>query len=200
VGCPFAANQRERGHVAQQQQAIAGVAGRYARALYDLAQESAAVEPVSRELERFQALLDSSDDLRRLVKSPVFSAEEQEAALQAIFNTVGIDGLATKLILLLAKNRRLSAVSGIIQAYRSLVAQARGEVTADVTSAEPLTEPQLDILKNELAQTMGRNVMLVTRIDDSLIGGLIVKVGSRMIDASLKTKLQNLKLMMKGAG
>ena len=186
--------------MAQQQQAIAGVAGRYARALYDLAQESAAVEPVSRELERFQALLDSSDDLRRLVKSPVFSAEEQEAALQAIFNTVGIDGLATKLILLLAKNRRLSAVSGIIQAYRSLVAEARGEVTADVTSAEPLTEPQLDILKNELAQTMGRNVMLVTRIDDSLIGGLIVKVGSRMIDASLKTKLQNLKLMMKGAG
>jgi len=121
--------------VAQQQQAIAGVAGRYARALYDLAQESAAVEPVSRELERFQALLDSSDDLRRLVKSPVFSAEEQEVALQAIFNTVGIDGLATKLILLLAKNRRLSAVSDIIQAYRSLVAQARGEVTADVTSA-----------------------------------------------------------------
>jgi F-type H+-transporting ATPase subunit delta len=186
--------------VAQQQQAMAGVAGRYALALYELAQESGAVEPTSGELDRFQALLDSSEDLRRLVRSPVFSAEEQEAALQAIFNTVGIDGLAAKLILLLAKNRRLSAVFDIIQAYRSLQARARGEVTADVTSAEPLTAGQLDTLKKDLAQAMGRNVMLVTRTDESLIGGLIVKVGSRMIDASLKTKLQNLKLTMKGAG
>jgi len=186
--------------VAQQQQAMAGVAGRYALALYELAQESGAVEPTSGELERFQALLDSSEDLRSLVKSPVFRADEQEAALQAIFNTVGIDGIAAKLILLLAKNRRLSAVSDIIQTYRSLMARARGEVTADVTSAEPLTTAQLDTLKKDLAQAMGRNVMLVTRTDESLIGGLIVKVGSRMIDASLKTKLQNLKLTMKGAG
>lgn len=186
--------------MAQQQQAMAGVAGRYALALYELAQESDAVEPTSGELERFQALLESSEDLRRLVKSPVFSAEEQEAALKAIFNSAGIGGLAAKLILLLAKNRRLRAVSDIIQAYRSLLARARGEVTADVTSAEPLTEGQLDTLKRDLAQAIGRNVMLVTRTDESLIGGLVVKVGSRMIDASLRTKLQNLKLTMKGAG
>ena len=140
------------------------------------------------------------EDLRRLVKSPVFSAEEQQTALQAIFNTVGIDGLAAKLILLLGKNRRLSAVSDVIQAYRRLIAQARGEVTADVISAEPLTAAQVDILKADLARAMGRNVMLVARTDESLIGGLIVKIGSRMVDASLKTKLQNLKLTMKGAG
>ena len=179
---------------------MAGVAGRYALALYELARESNAIDATSGELERFQALLDGSEDLLRLVKSPVFSAEEQQAALQSIFNTVGIDGLAAKLILLLGKNRRLSAVSDVIQAYRSLIAQARGEVTADVTSAEPLTAAQVDILKTELARAMGRNVMLVTRTDGSLIGGLIVKVGSRMVDASLKTKLQNLKLTMKGAG
>ena len=179
---------------------MAGVAGRYALALYELARESGAVDATSGELERFQALLEGSEDLRRLVKSPVFSAGEQQAALQAIFNTVGIDALAARLILLLARNRRLSAVSEVIQAYRRLIAQARGEVTADVTSAEPLTAAQLDTLKNDLAQAVGRNVMLVTRTDGSLIGGLIVKIGSRMIDASLKTKLQNLKLTMKGAG
>ena len=179
---------------------MAGVAGRYALALYELARESNTIDATSGELERFQALLDGSEDLRRLVKSPVFSAEEQQTALQAIFNTVGIDGLAAKLILLLGKNRRLSAVSDVIQAYRRLNAQARGEVTADVISAEPLTAAQVDVLKTELARTMGRNVMLVARTDESLIGGLIVKIGSRMVDASLKTKLQNLKLTMKGAG
>ena len=179
---------------------MAGVAGRYALALYELAQESGAIEPTSGELERFQNLLDSSEDLSRLVKSPVFSADEQETALQAIFNTAGINGHAAKLILLLAKNRRLSAVGDVIQAYRSLIARARGEVTADVTSAEPLTAAQVDSLKKDLAQAIGRNVTLVTRTDESLIGGLIVKIGSRMIDASLKTKLQNLKLTMKGAG
>jgi F-type H+-transporting ATPase subunit delta len=179
---------------------MAGVAGRYALALYELARESNTIDATSGELERFQALLDGSEDLRRLVKSPVFSAEEQQTALQAIFNTVGIDGLAAKLILLLGKNRRLSAVSDVIQVYRRLIAQARGEVTADVMSAEPLTAAQVDILKTELARAMGRNVMLVARTDESLIGGLIVKIGSRMVDASLKTKLQNLKLTMKGAG
>jgi F-type H+-transporting ATPase subunit delta len=179
---------------------MAGVAGRYALALYELARESDTIDATSGELERFQTLLDSSEDLRRLVKSPVFSAEEQQTALQAIFNTVGIDGLAAKLILLLGKNRRLPAVSDVIQAYRRLIAQARGDVTADVISAEPLTAAQVDILKTELARAMGLNVMLVTRTDESLIGGLIVKIGSRMVDASLKTKLQNLKLTMKGAG
>lgn len=152
------------------------------------------------ELERFQALLDGSEDLKRLVKSPVFSADEQVAALQGIFDSVGIAGLAGKLILLAARNRRLAAISEIIQAYRRLVAEGRGEVTAEVTSAEELTGGQVEALKSELARSMGRNVMLVTRTDDSLIGGLILKVGSRMIDDSLKTKLQNLKLTMKGAG
>lgn len=190
----------ERRHVAHQQQAVAGVPGRYALALYELAQETNGVDQAGEELERLQALLDSSEDLRRLVRSPVFSAESQIGALQAIFETVGITGLAARLILLLAKNRRLAAASDTIQAYRSLVARAKGEVTAEVTAAEPLSAGQVESLKSELTAAMGRNVTLVTRTDETLIGGLVVKVGSRMIDASLRTKLQNLKTMMKGAG
>lgn len=190
----------ERRHVAHQQQAVAGVPGRYALALYELAQETNSVDEAGGELERFQTLLDSSEDLQRLVRSPVFSAEAQIAALQAIFETAGITGLAARLILLLARNRRLRAVSDMILAYRSLVARAKGEVTAEVTAAEPLSARQVESLKSELTAAMGRNVMLVTRTDETLIGGLVLKVGSRMIDASLKTKLQNLKMIMKGAG
>jgi F-type H+-transporting ATPase subunit delta len=186
--------------VAHQQQIVAGVPGRYALALHELAQETNSVDETGGELERFQSLLDGSEDLRRLVRSPVFSAEAQIAALKAIFETVGTSGLATRFILLLAKNRRLAAVSDTIQAYRSLVARAKGEVTAEVTAAEPLSAGQIESLKSELTTAMGRNVMLVTRTDETLIGGLILKVGSRMIDASLRTKLQNLKMMMKGAG
>jgi F-type H+-transporting ATPase subunit delta len=186
--------------VAQQQQAVAGVAGRYARALHELAQEAQAVDETAGELERFQALLDGSDDFKRLVKSPVFGAEEQVGALQAIFNSVGIGGLAAKFILLAAKNRRLAMIGEMIQAYRALVARARGEMTADVFSAEELTGRQVEILKAELAASIGGNVMLVTHTDRSLIGGLILKIGSRMIDDSLRTKLQNLKMKMKGVG
>jgi F-type H+-transporting ATPase subunit delta len=193
-------NHESRRQVAHQRKAVAGVAGRYALALYELALEAQGVDETGVDLERFQALLDSSDDLRRLVKSPVYGAEEQVQALQAIFDSVGIAGLAGKLILLAAKNRRLSAISDIIQAYRSLVAEARGELTAEVTSAEELSGGQVDALKSELARSMGRNVMLVTRTDASLIGGLVLTVGSRMIDDSLRTKLQNLKMTMKGAG
>lgn len=179
---------------------MAGVPGRYALALYGLAQEAQAVDEAGSELERFQALLNSSEDLNRLVKRPVFSADEQIAALQAILSTVGISGLAGSFILLVAKNRRLSAIAEMIQAYRALVAHAKGEVTVDVISAEELSTKQVEILKNELTATMGQDVMLATHVDPSLIGGLILKVGSRMIDDSLKTKLQNLKMIMKGAG
>jgi F-type H+-transporting ATPase subunit delta len=186
--------------VAHQQQIVAGVPGRYALALYQLAQEEQAVDETGGELERFQGLLDSSDDLKRLVKSPVFSADEQISALQAIFSAVGISGIAGRLILLAAKKRRLAAIADMIQAYRALVAHARGEITADVISAEKLSGPQVEMLKNELTATMGQNVMLVTHTDRALIGGLILKVGSRMIDDSLKTKLQNLKMTMKGVG
>jgi F-type H+-transporting ATPase subunit delta len=186
--------------VAHQQQVVTGVAGRYARALYELAQESEAVDETAGELERFQALLDSSEDLRRLVMSPVFSAEEQTEALKSILAAEGITGLAGRLILLLAKNRRLPRIGEIIQAYRALVAAERGEVMAEVTAATDLSHEQVEKLRNELTARMGRNVVLVAHSQPELIGGLILKIGSRMIDDSIKTKLSRLKLTMKGAG
>jgi F-type H+-transporting ATPase subunit delta len=179
---------------------VTGVAGRYALALYELAQDSEAVDETAGELERFQALLDSSEDLKRLVVSPVFSAEEQTEALKSILAAVGLSGLGAKLILLSAKNRRLARISEIIQAYRTLVAAERGEVTAEVTAATDLSHEQIDRLKNELAAKMGRNVVLVAHSEPELIGGLVLRIGSRMIDDSIKTKLSRLKLTMKGAG
>ncbi len=179
---------------------VSGMPGRYATALFELASEARSVDAVAGHLDRFQALLDGSDDLRRLVRSPVFGAEEQLSAIDAILAKARISGLAANFIRLAASNRRLFAVSDMISAYRALVADARGEVTAEVTSAEKLTAAQMTKLKNALKASVGRDVQLATKIDPSILGGLIVKVGSRMVDNSLRTKLQNLKVSMKGVG
>jgi F-type H+-transporting ATPase subunit delta len=186
--------------VADQDQTIAGVPGRYATALYELAEQEQAVDSVGRELHSFNAMLAESGDLRRLVRSPVFAAEAQVKALEAVLDAAGIAGLTRRFILLVAHNRRLFAIGDMIKSFAALVARARGEITAEVTAAEKLSPKHLERLAAELKKVTGREVQISTRIDRSLIGGLIVKVGSRMMDASLKTKLQNLKLAMKGTG
>lgn len=186
--------------MAQQQRTVSGVAGRYARALYELAQETQTVDAVAEDLRQVQTMIDGSDDLKRLVRSPVFRAEAQVAALQEILKAIGIGPLASNFILLIAKNRRLAALPEIMQAFLALIAAERGEVTAEVISAEKLSATHVATLKDELTARMGGSVMLLTRTDASLIGGVIVKIGSRMIDNSIKTKLQNLKMVMKGAG
>jgi len=132
------------------------------------------------------------------VRSPVFSAEDQVAALEAICAKAGITGLALNFIRLVTQNRRLFFISDMIKAYGTLVATAKGEVQAEVTSAEKLSDKHVNELKAALKATIGQDVQLSTRVDSSVLGGLIVKVGSRMIDNSLKTKLQNLKIAMKG--
>ena len=179
---------------------VSGMPGRYATALFELASESKSIDQVGKQLTGFKALLDNSDDLRRLVRSPVFGATDQISALDAILAKAKISGIAANFIKLTATNRRLFAISDMISAYRALVADARGEVTAEVTSAEKLTAPQITKLKSALKASVGRDVQLATKIDASILGGLIVKVGSRMVDNSLRTKLQNLKTSMKGVG
>jgi F-type H+-transporting ATPase subunit delta len=177
-----------------------GVAERYANALFDLARETGALDASEADLKRFAALLEESADLNRLVRSPVFSADEQLRAIAAVLDRAGIDGLVGNLIKVAAKNRRLFAVPDMIKAFGRLLARHRGEVSAEVTSAEPLSEAHLGNLKAALKASLGKDVALLTHVDPTLIGGLIVKVGSRMVDGSLKTKLNSLKLAMKEVG
>jgi F-type H+-transporting ATPase subunit delta len=177
-----------------------GVAERYAAALMDLAADDEALAAIETDLGRFATMHDASDDLARFVRSPVYSAEEQARAIAAILDKAGIKGTAANLIKLTAANRRLFAVPDIIAAFRRLLAVRRGEASAEVTSAEPLSEAQLAALKETLKANLGKDVALVTHVDPSLIGGLIVKVGSRMIDGSLRTKLSSLKIAMKEVG
>lgn len=179
---------------------VEGVAGRYASALFELAKEGSAVAGVEADLVKFQTMLDGSEDLRRLVKSPVVSSEDQVKAIGALLSKAGISGLAANFLKLIAQNRRLFVVDGMIKGFRALAAKARGEVTADVTSAVKLSDAQMAALKDALKATVGKDVTLATHVDPSLLGGLVVKVGSRMVDSSLKTKLQNMKVSLGGAG
>ena len=175
------------------------MAGRYATALFDLALEANAVEAVKADLDRFDALVADSADLRRLVRSPIFSADEQLQALAAVLDRVGIRGLAANFLKLAASNRRLFAVRDMIKAFRALVARHKGEATAEVTVAEPLKDAHGDALRAALKSVTGKDVDLDVKVDPAILGGLVVKVGSRMVDTSLRTKLNAIKHAMKEA-
>lgn len=179
---------------------VEGVAGRYAAALFDLAKESSSIPAVEGDLGKFQALLDESVDLTRMVRSPVIATEDQTKAIEAILAKAGIGGLAANFLKLIASNRRLFAVADMIKAFRAIAAKERGEVTAEVSSAVALNDAQTAELKAALKAAVGKDVTLATKVDPGLLGGLVVKVGSRMIDSSLRTKLQNLKTGLSGAG
>lgn len=186
--------------MAVEEQTVSGVAGRYATALFELAREEKALDHVAADLDRFSEAVDAVDDLARLVKSPVFTAEEQGRALAAILDEIKIEGLTRNFLLLVAKNRRLFAATDIIRAFRALLAQHRGEMSASVASASKLAEGQVTALKQALKAALGKDVALDESVDPGLLGGLVVKVGSRMIDTSLRTKLNSLKVAMKEVG
>ena len=194
----LSARLNERRIVATTDQTVSGVPGRYASALFELASEEKATEEVGRQLNIFQSAIDQSDDLRRVVRSPVFSAADQVSAMSAVAGQLGIGGTALNFLKLAAKNRRLSALPDMVKAYATLLATSKGEIAGEVTSAEPLSPGQLADLKAALKSALGSDVVLSTRVDSAILGGLIVKVGSRMMDNSLKTKLQTLKIAMKG--
>lgn len=183
--------------MATEEPIVAGVAGRYAAALFDLAAEQGQIAEVEQDLIKFKELLDISDDLKRLIRSPVIGADDQARALALVLEKAGISPLAQNFFKLVARNRRLFAVPDMIVAYISLAAKARGEVTADVASAHPLSDAQAEALKAALKDAVGKDVKLVSKVDASLIGGLVVKLGSRMVDSSLRTKLANMKLSLK---
>ena len=187
---------RERG-VQGEGSIVSGMAGRYATALFELTREERVIDAVKADLDRFDALLAESPDLTRLVRSPVFSAEQQAKALTAVLEANAIGGLAAKFLNVLATNRRLFAVGVIIRDFRKLVAHHKGEVIADVTLAERASDAQLTAIKDALHAVTSRDVQVEVKVEPAIIGGLIVKLGSRMVDSSLRTKLRSLKHAMK---
>lgn len=191
---------QKRANVAQSGSIVAGVGGRYASALFELAQEMKVADQVGAALDQFDAMIRGSDDLQKLVKSPVFSADEQVSAVNGVLKSAKIDGIAANFIGLVASKRRLFALPSMIAAYRQLNADAKGIVRAEVTVAEEPSSGQLKDIAAALREAAGKEVTIDLKIDPSLIGGLVVKMGSKMVDASLKTKLNSLRIAMKEVG
>lgn len=175
-----------------------GLAERYARALFDLADEQKSLDQVAADLKSLATMIGESADLRRLIRSPIIGREEQGKAIAALAAAANLNLLSRNFLGLLARNRRLFVLPQIIDAFLAHLAARRGEVTAQVTSAAPLTPAQQSALQDALRKSAGAKLAIDQRIDPSLLGGIVVRLGSRMIDASLKSKLNRLQLAMKG--
>jgi F-type H+-transporting ATPase subunit delta len=176
---------------------VSGMAGRYATALFELARDRKAVDAVKADLDRFDALLGQSPDLMRLARSPVFSADQQGKALVAVLDLLRVSDLTAKFLQVVTANRRLFAVRAIIKDFRALVAHYKGEVVADVTLAEKPDDRQLATITDALRAITAQDVQVELKVEPAIIGGLIVKLGSRMVDSSLRTKLKSIKHAMK---
>jgi F-type H+-transporting ATPase subunit delta len=176
-----------------------GLAGRYAAAMFELAEDRDALDAVAGDLGNLNSLLAESGDLRRLIRSPVLSREDQGRAITALAERAGFERLTVQFLGLLAQKRRLFVLPEIIAAYQAMLARHKGEVSAELVSAVPLSEDQARTVQERLRTALGQSVTLSRAVDPSLLGGLVVRLGSRMIDASLRTKLQRLELAMKGA-
>lgn len=177
---------------------VSGLSGRYALAIFDLANENNALQAVEADFAGIRTLLNESDDFGTLVSSPVITSEDQVKGVAAISEKAGLNALTSKFLGVLAANRRLTSLTSILDAFDRLVADQRGEISASVTSAAKLTAAQAKELQKNLKSALGQDVAIEQIVDESLLGGLKVKVGSRMIDSSLKTKLDNLAIAMKG--
>jgi F-type H+-transporting ATPase subunit delta len=177
-----------------------GLAERYAAALFDLADERHALDAVAGDLRELRDMVAASGDLVRLLRSPVVSRDEQGKAVAALAERAGLSDLTRDFLGVVASNRRLFAVPAMIEAYLRKLAERRGEVTAEVTIAQPLNEARQAALTEQLRRAIGSRVAIDIRIDPALLGGMIVKVGSRMVDASLSSRLQRLRLAMKSTG
>jgi len=176
------------------------VAVRYATALHDLADESRSVDQVTDDLRDLKAMLADSEDLRRLIASPLLARADQERALLAVLDQAGIAGMARNFVGLVARKGRLALLPGMITAFERIRARRRGEMTAQVATARPLTEAQSDSLAARLRQIVGNEVTVEARVDPDLLGGMVVRLGSRMVDSSVRSQLQRLSLSMKGVG
>jgi len=176
----------------------ASLAGRYALALFALANEQKQLEAVGASLAAVKQALAESEDFRALTTSPLVGRDEAMKAVAATAGAMKLDPITTNFLGVLAKNRRLSKLSAVIQAFNTLSARHRGEISAEVTSAHPLDDQQVDAIRKNLRTRMGTDIAVDLRIDPAILGGLVVKIGSRMIDGSIRTKLNSLAQAMKG--
>ena len=175
-----------------------GLAGRYANAVFELADEQKALDAVAADFSSLSAMISASPDLARLVRSPAFGQDDQARAMTAVLEKMGAHALTVKFTALLAAKRRLFVLEGAIAAYNRLVAARKGEIEADITSARALSDSETAELKSVLKAKLGREPRLNRKVDPSLLGGLVVKVGSRMIDSSIRTKLNGIRAAMRG--
>jgi F-type H+-transporting ATPase subunit delta len=177
---------------------LSGLAGRYATAAFELALEERALDALTNDLTGLKKLLNDNADLQRAVRSPVFSRDEQAKALEAVLVQANAAPLTRNLVLLLARKRRLFILADVIHAFELMLARHRGEVAAEVTSARHLSDEETAELRRVLKEKLGREPRLTMHVDPKLLGGLVLRVGSRMIDSSLRTKLDGLRAAMKG--
>ena len=178
----------------------AGAAGRYATALFELASDAGTLDQTEADLKALGAALDESQDLGNLMRNAIYTREEQGNAIAAIGDKMGLSALVKNVLGLMASKRRLFAVPQLITVFEALMAEHRGEVTAEVTSARGLSDAQAAALVEQIKTATGRDVKLNVSVDESIIGGLIVKVGSKMIDSSIRSRLASLKNAMKEVG
>ena len=172
---------------------MASVAGRYASALFELATDKNVVGDVERDLTNFQSLLSESSDLRQVLASPILSTQDQDKAVAAVLAKMDASEITLNFFKLITKNRRLAVAGDVVRGFKALASKARGEVAAEVISASALNDEQTSALKASLKESVGKDVQLTAKVDPTLLGGLVVKIGSRMVDSSLRTKLATMK-------
>ena len=190
----------ERMDVSETASISTGIAQRYASAVFEIGKEGKKIKEIESDLDALSAALSDSEDFRNLIHSPIYTRDQQGAAISAIAKKMGLSETMTNTLALMATKRRLFVVPQLVKTLRDLIAEDKGEVTAEVTTAKALTKAQSDKLAKTLKAQTGKDVTLQTTVDESLIGGLIVKVGSKMIDTSIRSKLNSLQNAMKEVG
>jgi F-type H+-transporting ATPase subunit delta len=196
-GVPRTGHTEDGFPLASETTGVSGLAARYAAALFDLADERRMLDEIASDLRQLRAMLQASGDFVRLIRSPILSRDQQAKAVGVVAERAGLSPLVRDFLAVVARNRRLFAAPAIIEAFLAKLAARRGEVNAQVTAAQALNEAQLGALNEQLRRSIGSRVSVDVRIDPGLIGGMIVKVGSRMVDGSIKSKLQRLQFAMK---
>ena len=179
---------------------VGGLATRYANALFELARDAGALDKVAADLDSLKTMIESSADLRRMVRSPVIRRAEQGKAIDVVLERAQVQELTRRFVGVVAANRRLFSLEAIISAFKQQLAKSRGELTAVVSTAQPLSDAQKSALDASLRRAVGVKVAVETKVEPGLLGGMVVRIGSRMFDSSLRSKLQRLQLAMKGSG